>query len=299
MKPDGINSPESEVRNQGNAPALSVFILARNEEKNLERCLDTLRWCRDIHLIDSNSTDRTVEIAEAYGVAVHRHVFEGHTEQRKWALRNVPFRNEWVLALDADHRVTPELQQELILKFNTAPQNVDGFYVKRRQIFRGRWLKHGGYYPKYMLKIFKHRLAFLDDLEFDYRFYVKGRTALLAHDIEEDNLNEGSIGFFVEKHNRFATEQATEELKRRRENIAYLVNASFWGNPDQRTLKLKQIWYRLPLYCRPFLLFMYRYVLRLGFLDGKEGFIFYFLQSLWFRLLVDIKIEEMLSNCDE
>src|SRR5215471_17969584 len=201
-------------------PCLSVLILARNEERNLEDCLKTLTpWCRDIHLVDSCSTDATVRIAERYGVCVHDHAFEGHTRQRTWAIKNVPFENEWVFALDADHRVTPELRDELLKVFAAPPQGVDGFYVKRRQIFRGRWIRHGGYYPKYMLKIFRRGQAFLDDHEFDYRFYVKGTTAKLRHDILEANRNEDSISFFIEKHNKFATEQAVEELKRRRENL--------------------------------------------------------------------------------
>jgi len=275
-------------------PRLSIFILARNEERNLEDCLKSVAgWCHDIHLVDSLSTDRTVEIAESYGVRVYEHAFEGHTRQRTWALKNLPFENEWVMALDADHRVTPELRDELIRKFALPPENLDGLYVKRRQVFRGRWLKHGGYYPKFMLKIFRRDRAFLDDHEFDYRFYVKGPTAILDHDILEANRNEDSISFFIEKHNKFATEQATEELKRRREALDYLVKTSFFGTPDQRTLWLKKKWYRLPLYLRPFFLFFYRYFLRFGFLDGKEGFIFYFLQSFWFRLLVDIRIEEL------
>ena len=275
---------------------LSALILARNEERNLADCLSTLvGWCDDIHLVDSFSTDATLEIANRHSVHVHQHAFEGHTKQRTWSLRNVPFQNEWVIALDADHRVTPELRKELIKVFTTPPIGVDGFYVKRRQIFRGRWMRHGGYYPKYMLKIFRADKAFLDDHEFDYRFYVDGPTRKLTHDILEQNRNEDSITFFIEKHNRFATEQAIEELKRRA-GLKYLVSASFFGTPDQRTLRLKQIWYGLPLYLRPFLLFFYRYFLKLGVLDGKEGFIFFFLQSFWFRLLVDVRIEELRSH---
>jgi glycosyltransferase involved in cell wall biosynthesis len=273
---------------------LSVMILARNEERNLEALLKTLRpWCRDIHLVDSLSTDGTIAIAARYGVHIHSHAFEGHTRQRAWALKNVPFENQWVFALDADHRVTPELRDELMRVFAKPPEGVAGFFVKRRQIFRGRWLRHGGYYPKYMLKIFQADKAFLDDYEFDYRFYVNGKTAKLENDILEENRNEDSISFFIEKHNRFATEQAVEELKRRQDGLSYLVTPSFFGNPDQRTLRLKQIWYGLPLFLRPFLIFFYRYFLRLGFLDGKEGFIFYFLQSFWFRLVVDIRIQEL------
>lgn len=276
---------------------LSAFIMTRNEELNLEACLGSLSpWCSDIHLIDSFSTDGTLDIARRYGAHIHQHRFEGHTKQRTWALRNVPFANEWVFALDADHRVMPELRDELIALFAEPPQGVNGFFVNRRQIFRGRWIRFGGYYPKYMLKIFRHECAFLDDNEFDYRFYVNGKTANLKHDILESNQNEWGISFFVEKHNKFATELAVEEIKRANEGLGYLTRASFFGNPDQRTLWLKIRWNSLPMYVRPFLLFFYRYFLRVGFLDGKEGFIFHFLQSLWFRLLVDIKREELAQS---
>jgi glycosyltransferase involved in cell wall biosynthesis len=274
--------------------SLSAFVLTRNEETNLERCLETVvGWCNDIYVVDSLSTDGTVEIAKRYGAKVYQHAFEGHTKQRAWALRNLPFQNEWVFALDADHRVTPQLQSELIEVFEEPPTHVKGFFVNRRQIFRGRWMRFGGYYPKYQMKLFRHADAYLDDDEFDYRFYVSGGTAKLRHDILEANENEWKISFFIEKHNRFATELAIEEIKRRNGELKYLVKVSPLGNPDQRVLWLKTKWNSLPLYLRPFLLFVYRYFLRLGFLDGKEGFIFYFLQSFWFRLLVDIRREEL------
>jgi hypothetical protein len=126
---------------------------------------------------------------------------------------------------------------------------------------------------------------------------VRGRTLNLRHDILEANENEWQISFFIEKHNRFATELAAEELSRRG-GLPYLVRPSLLGTPDQRTLWLKQAWQRLPLYIRPFLLFFYRYILRAGFLDGKPGFVFHLMQSFWFRLLVDIRIEEMQSTSE-
>jgi glycosyltransferase involved in cell wall biosynthesis len=273
--------------------ALSAFILTRNEERNLPDCLKSLAgWCADIHLVDSFSTDRTLDIARQYGAVIHQHVFEGHTKQRTWALRNLPFQHEWVLALDADHRVTPELRDELRRVFAHPPEDMDGFYVHRRQIFRGRWIRHGGFY-KYQLKLFKHAKAFLDDHEFDYRFYVAGRTAKLRHDILEANQNEWQISFFIEKHNRFASELAQEEIQRIHGRLSYLTKLTPFGNPDQRTLWLKARWNAMPLYFRPFALFFYRYFLQLGFLDGKEGFIFHFLQGLWCRLLIDIRREEL------
>jgi glycosyltransferase involved in cell wall biosynthesis len=272
--------------------ALSAFILTKNESGNLPKCLETLRGCcDDLYVVDSFSTDDTCDIARRYGAVVVQHAFEGHTKQRAWALKTLPFRHEWVIALDADHRVTPELAAELRHVFADPPDDVSGFFIKRRQIFRGRWLRHGGYYPKYMLKVFKHAMAFLDDHEFDYRFYVHGPTRVLEHDILESNENEWSISFFVQKHLKFATELATEELER--ENLPYLVKPALFGNSDQRTLWLKQRWRTLPLYVRPVLLFLYRYFFRAGFLDGKEGFVFYILQSFWFRLMVDVRIEEM------
>jgi glycosyltransferase involved in cell wall biosynthesis len=277
----------------GKPVALSAFILTRNEERNLEDCLKTLAgWCTDIHLVDSYSTDRTLDIARQYGAHIHQHAFEGHTKQRTWALRNLPFQNEWALALDADHRVTPELQDELRRLFANPPNDIDGFYVKRRQIFRGRWIRHGGFY-KYQLKIFKHAKAFLDDNEFDYRFYVQGPTGKLRHDILESNQNEWQISFFIEKHNKFAGELAEEETRRARGELGYLTKLTPFGNPDQRTLWLKERWNAMPLYFRPFALFFIRYFLRLGFLDGKEGFIFHFMQGLWCRLLIDIRREEL------
>lgn len=278
----------------GTTARLSVFVLTKNEERNIEACLKSLHgWCTDIHIVDSLSTDRTLEIAARYGAQVHQHRFEGHTKQRAWALRNLPFAHEWVLALDADHRVTEELREELIDRFITPPEGVDGFFICRRQIFRGRWIRFGGYYPKYQLKLFRHDRAFLDDHEFDYRFYVPGRTDKLKHDIIESNENEWGISFFVEKHNRFASELAIEEIKRAKGQMEYLARADYFGNPDQRILWLKLRWISMPLYVRPFLLFTYRYFLRLGFLDGKEGFVFHFLAALWFRLLVDIRREEL------
>jgi glycosyltransferase involved in cell wall biosynthesis len=290
-----VTAPDlAAVASRPHSPRLSAFVLTKNEESNLDPCLQSLvPCCDDIHLVDSYSTDRTLEIARKYDAQIHQHAFEGHTKQRTWALKNLPFRHQWVIALDADHRVTRELRNELVHLFANPPEHIHGLFVKRRQIFRGRWIRFGGYYPKYMLKVFRHDAAFLDDDEFDYRFYVKGATAKLQHDILEENRNEWRISFFVEKHNKFATEQATEEVKRRARGQKYLVSVTPCGNPDQRILWLKTIWYKVPLYVRPFLYFFYRYFLRLGFLDGKEGFIFHFLQSFWFRLLVDIRMEEI------
>lgn len=274
---------------------LSILMLTYNEEQNLERCLASLHgWAEDIVVVDSFSTDRTLEIAARYGAHVYQHAFEGHARQWLWGMRNVPFKHEWIFMHDPDHRATPELKRELEAKFGKGfPADADGIYVKRRNVFQRRWIRFGGYYPVWMLKIVRHRVVFFDEQEFDYRAYVPGRTFRLEHDIIEENLKEEDIGFWIEKHNGFATRQATEELYRTAQPASWKTTPQFFGSPDQRTLWLKVKWYRLPLYLRPFLYFGYRYFLRLGFLDGGKGFIFHFMQAFWYRLLVDIKINQL------
>ena len=282
---------------QTERPRLSAFVMAFNEATNIRDCLVSLRPCvDDVYLVDSGSSDSTCAIAREFGCSVVTHAFEGHSRQRNWALRNLPFRHPWVIALDADHRVTEELASELTTVFADPPMNISGFFVKRRQIFRGEWVRHGGYYPKWQLKIFQHAQTRCDDLEFDYRYYVTGKIDRLRHDILEDNLKEADIAFWIAKHNKFARESAEEEVQRRTMRGQWQARPRLFGNPDERTLWLKEVWYRLPLYVRPFLYFTYRFIFRLGFLDGKQGRLFHFLQGFWFRLLVDMHIDELLTE---
>jgi glycosyltransferase involved in cell wall biosynthesis len=277
---------------------LSVILLTYNEEANLPACLESLTGLNcEIFVVDSGSIDSTREIATQFGATVVKHSFEGHTKQWNWALQNLPILTGWVLGLDADQRLTPELAAELHRLFTLERvrlTQVDGFYINRRQVFRGKWIRHGGYYPKYLLKLFRRERVKTDlnDLV-DHHFYVEGRVAKLRHDLIEENKRENDISFWIEKHNHYAALLASEEFLYRKNGRRKPIEPSLMGNPDQRTLWRKQLWYRFPLFVRPFLYFLYRYLVRLGFLDGKEGFIFHFLQAFWFRLLVDIKLEEL------
>lgn len=295
----------------GGSTPLSVVVLSYNEERNLLDCLTSVSgWAGEIFVVDSGSTDRTVEIAQQCGAHVATHPFESHAKQWNWALRNLPFSFEWVLCLDADQRVTPELADEIAQLFvrevdrrqpaagagwqAKSLTEVDGFYIKRRQIFRGTWIKHGGYYPKYLLKLVRHERTWSDENELlDCRLYVKGGTKVLQHDLIEDNQNEFDISFWIAKHNRYAALQAQEEMLRSRDGTGWSIRPSLVGTPDQRTLWCKRLWYHLPLYVRPFLYFFYRYFLRLGFLDGKQGFLFHFLQGFWYRLVVDVVLDDL------
>jgi len=273
---------------------ISVVVLTFNEERNLPACLESLAgWAAQIFVVDSGSTDRTTAIAAQFGAQVVAHPFETHARQWQWALASLAIDHAWVLALDADQSVTPELRDAIArgLPAWNGPRSPVGAYVNRRQIFRGRWIRHGGYYPKYLLKLFRRDAVSLDEEDrVDHHFLVDGPTVVLSGDLIEDNRNEADIRVWIDKHNRYAALQAREEEARsdRSTRAAHLL-----GSPDERTRWRKGIWNRLPLFVRPFLYFAYRYVCRLGFLDGKEGLIFHFMQACWYRLLVDINRDEL------
>jgi glycosyltransferase involved in cell wall biosynthesis len=276
---------------------LSVVVLTFNEERNLASCLESVAgWAARVVVVDSGSTDRTLAIAARFGAEVVSHPFESHARQWQWALSTLPLATEWVLAIDADQSLTPELKEEIasVLPRWSAPGSPVGAYINRRQIFRGRWIRHGGYYPKYLLKLFRRDVVTLDEGDVvDHHFVVAGPTAVLRGDLVEDNRNEADIAVWIDKHNRYAAGQAREEQARWGDGAPGGKRGSAFGSPDDRTLWRKRIWNRLPLYIRPFGYFFYRYVIRFGFLDGKEGFIFHFMQAFWYRLLVDINRDEI------
>jgi hypothetical protein len=167
--------------------------------------------------------------------------------------------------------------------------------VNRRQVFRGRWIRFGGYYPKYLLKLFRREHVMFDSHDLvDHHFYVPGACDRLTHDMVEANHKEDRITFWIEKHNRYAALHAREELRRRRGEAPLPIPPLLFGTPDQRTLWLKQRWYQLPLFARPVLYFVYRYFLLRGFLDGRQGLVFHFLHGLWYRFLIDVNLDELL-----
>ena len=277
---------------RASAAPVTAVVLTFNEERNLAACLDSLMpWTTAVFVVDSGSTDATVRIAERAGATVVPHPFETHAVQWQWALATLPIATDWVLPIDADQRVTPELAAA-IAGVVGAPRDAAGVYVNRRQIFRGRWIRHGGYYPKFLLKLFRRSRVTIDTGDLvDHHFRVDGPTIALRQDLVEDNRNEAEIAVWTAKHNRYAVLQARHELAAA--GRARLGVAALFGSPDARVLYLKQLWARLPLYWRPCLYVFYRYVLRLGFLDGRQGFIFHVLQAFWYRLLVDVNIDEL------
>ena len=290
---------------KGPTAPLTVLVVTRNEEINVERCLASVHGFADqVFVVDSQSADRTREIARRYADEVHELPYD-HTRIIpwifQWGLDHLPIRNDWVLILEADQAVPPALRAEIagLLARGGLDIAEDGFYIRRRQIFRGTWIRHGGYGGKQLLKLFRRSRGQLDPIEQDTRVYVRGRVGRLRAPLEEWNRKEDAILFYLEKHLRYAEAFAREELARRRHAIPWKLTPRLFGTADERTLWLKSRYYRLPLYLRPALYFGYRYFLLLGILDGKNGFIFHFLQAFWFRLVVDVRLDELLRRPPE
>ena len=278
---------------------VTLIVTTRNEAANIEKCLISAQGLLDqIFVIDSESEDGTTQIAARYAEVVN--LPYDHSKIipwiYQWGLENLPIRNEWVMILEADQEITSELKAELQKLFAKQEIAENGFYVQRQQMFRGRRLRFGGYGSKYMLKLFRRSTSQLDPEESDTRVYVQGKVRKLSAPIMEDNRKEDDILFYLQKHLRYAETFAQEEAQRRRALAEWKAKPAFFGTPDERVLWLKRLYFGLPLYVRPGLYFFYRYFILLGFLDGKQGTIFHFLQAFWFRLILDIRLEEILKQ---
>ncbi len=280
----------------------SFIILTFNEEQHLPRLLNSIKELNaPTFILDSGSKDKTIDIAKAYNATVIQHNFENHPKQWDFALKNFDIKTPWVVCLDADQIVSPQLTHYLINFKSIHYPDINGIYFNRKNIFKGKWLKHGGYYPFYLLKMFRFNAGHSDLNEnMDHRFIVSGNKTIWKDGyLIEENLKENNISFWIEKHNRYSSLVADEEIERLNKTRTQSNKPNFWGTPDERTAYLKSIWWKLPLYLRPFIYLFYRMFIKLGFLDGKQGIIFHFLHAFWFRLLVDIKIDEKLKNNEQ
>lgn len=266
---------------------LSVVILTYNEEANLPACLASLAGLDcEVFVVDSGSTDRTLDLAWAAGATVREHPFTTYAEQRNWAQANLPIRGDWVLHLDADERLTPELVVEINRVLSEQP-TAAGFLLRKRTVFMGRWIKHGGHYPAYHLRLFRRGLGVCEDRLYDQHFLVEGEVRRLQHDYLD--VLTADLGTWTARHARWAELEARELMARR--GGGRRVRASVWGSPIERRRWLREVVFeQSPLFVRAFGYWVYRYVVRRGFLDGTEGLIFHFLQACWYRFLVDATI---------
>lgn len=274
------------------AVPVSIVVLTRNEEVNVDLCLRSVSWAFEVFVVDSCSTDRTAEIAERLGAKVFVHPFEGYAKQRNWALDNLPFSNEWVLMLDADEQVPQPLADEIATVLNNKSQKYDGFYIKRRFFFLGKWLKHGGLYPTWILRLFKRHCVRFEERPVNEHAILDGTVGYLEQPF--DHRDQKLLSDWISKHNRYADLEA-EEFLQEKQTGGYdsSIEVKVWGSQAERKrwVKLK-VWNRLPLLARPSLFFVRNYFLKLGFLDGRPGLIYQIMWSFWVRFLIDVKIFE-------
>ncbi|MGY4385435.1 glycosyltransferase involved in cell wall biosynthesis [Pedobacter sp. UYP24] len=273
----------------------SIIILTLNEEIHLPRLLNSLEGLdAKIFILDSGSTDSTMNICHSMNLQTLTHAFTDHPSQWHYALNNFKIETPWIIALDADQTLSIELYTHLINFSDSHFKNVDGIYFNRKNYFKGQWIKHGGYFPKYLLKMFRTSIGYSDLSEsFDHRFQVPGNTLVWKKGyLIEENLKENQVKFWIHKHNIYSDLAAKGHIKINSIQ-ANISKYSLFDSPNQKNAWLKSIWHLLPLYLRPFLYFTYRLIVLRGILDGKNGIIFHFLQAFWFRLIVDIKIDEL------
>ncbi|MBA2262321.1 MAG: glycosyltransferase family 2 protein [Solirubrobacterales bacterium] len=270
---------------------LAVVILTLDEEPNIRQCLESvLGWADEVFVLDSGSRDATVEIARASGAVTAQNPFVNYSRQRNHAINELPIRCEWILFLDADEWMPGPLKQEISALLESSPVE-DGFYIKWRMIWMGRWIRRG-YYPTWILRLFRHGKAHCEDRAVNEHLIVEGSTGHLRHDF----MHEDRKGVFawIAKHNEYATREASELLAGAQAADYREIDATLTGTQAQRKRWVRyRIWNRLPPLLRPFLYFFYRYVIKGGFVDGREGFIFHFLHALWYPLLIDVKYIEL------
>ena len=270
---------------------LAVVILTLNEERNLPYALGSVRdWADEVFVLDSFSADRTMGIAREAGCTVVQNAFIDYASQRNFAIDHLPVRSEWILFLDADEWLTKDLKDEIGRVISLRPEE-NGYRIKMRMIWMGKWIRRG-YYPTWLLRLFRRGKGRCEDRAVNEHMIVEGRIGYLDHDfIHEDRKG---IGDWIAKHNRYATREAAGQVQRETEGDQKEIKVHFWGTQAERKRWLRyKVWDRMPLLLRPFLYFTYRYLFTGAFLEGRAAFVFHFLHALWYPLLIDVKYLEM------
>ena len=272
--------------------SLTVVILTFNEELHLERAIRSVKGIADrIVIVDSGSTDQTAYIARANGAELLVNPFVNHAQQFNWVLDQLPEDTDWVFRLDADEVVTSCLAQSLADNLCRLPQEVSGVSVNRRMCFMRRPIRWGGVFPLRVVRIFRFQRGRSEDRWMDEHIAVDGLTVNLTGELIDDSLQ--SLGWWIEKHNRYASREVIEILNEEYNIFDRKDHRSVSDRARYKRWIKRKIYNRLPLGVRAFAYFLYRYVVRFGFLDGKEGAAFHILQGFWYRYIVDIKLYEV------
>jgi len=267
------------------APTLAAIILTKNEERDLPACLESLKdLATEIYVVDSGSTDRTLAIAKDFGARVLFHDFTNHALQLNWAIENISPKPDWMLRIDADERISERLHKEIRKSLHEAAADVNGFEFARRIRFLGRDLRYGSTYPIWLLRIWRSGFGQCEDSWMDEHIVLHtgkvGRVeGDLIHVIPKD------LSEWTGKHNWYATREC--------KNLSEKASLVQLEGQAHRSRWLKtNLYLRLPLFFRSFLYWFYRYIIKLGFLEGRPGLIYHFLQGFWYRFLIDAKLYE-------
>lgn len=269
---------------------MTAVVLTKNEEKNIGNCLDSITGLVErVIVVDSGSTDKTVKIAKSYGAEVYHHEWIHYANQFNWVLDNIEIRSKWIYRIDADEVVTPELKNEIeVACAEHDSDDVNAFIMKFKIFFMGRFLTHGGVYPFYNITIFRNGFGRYEDRAMGEHIVVNsGSTAMLSNDCLHYDFK--SLDAWIDKHNKYATREVDDYYAVRSANSEL---ANLYGEAEKAKALRDGLYYRLPKFFRAHLYFFYRYYVKLGFLDGKPGKIYAFLQAYWYRYLVDAKLYE-------
>lgn len=267
---------------------LTTIILTFNEEKNIANAINSVKnLSKRIVVVDSYSTDKTVEIAESLGAEVIQHPFENQAKQFIYAINNLTINTQWIMRLDADEMISNDAAREIedicLTNKNT---DINGIVVRFEVNFLGKKLRHGGIYPFRKMIVYKKDKGYMEDRAMDEHIVLKeGKSIELKHDSYHRDYKD--LTSWIDKHNKYSSREVKD----------YFSNTDKESKQLNKSAKIKRfikfnIYYKLPLGTRAHLYYLYRYYFKMGFLDGKEGKIFAFMQAYWYRFLVDAKIFE-------
>ncbi len=266
--------------------SISTLILTLNEEANLPGCLDSLAWCDDVVVLDSFSSDRTVELARARGARVEQHRFDNYAAQRNFGLNDIRFRHSWVLMLDADERVTPELCAEMLAAVQAAPADAAMYLMRRRDHLFGRWIRRSSGYPTWFGRLVRAGRVRVER-PINEEYHADGQVLRLEQHLDHFPFNKG-FSEWIAKHDRYSTMEAQLRLQQRGERVPLAALLS--TDPLRRRQAQKALAYALP--GRPLLMFLALYLLRGGILEGRAGYTFCRLRA-WYEFMIDLKYREL------